>query len=99
MIARSTSEDLSGSLVVPKWFLYIASAIGVFFNIIFIPWAVWVTALLFSIDSRTGGLGTLTAKIETISERISVVEGSIRTIRELDDYRRSSQGTEIPVPR
>lgn len=65
------------NLVIPKWFLYVCSFFLSIFNLMFLPWAVWVTVLLFTIDARIEPLNSVAGKIDALNERIYRIEAKV----------------------
>ena len=70
-------EDHESNLVIPKWFLYVCSFFLAVFNLMFLPWAIWVTVLLFTIDARIEPLNSVSSKIDSLNERLSKIEGIV----------------------
>lgn len=74
---NENEEIHEGNLVIPKWFLYVCSFFLAIFNFMFLPWAIWVTVLLFTIDARIEPLNSVASKIDSLNERISKIEGRV----------------------
>lgn len=70
-------EELEGNLVIPKWFLYVCSFFLAVFNLMFLPWAIWVTVLLFTIDARIEPLNSVLGKLESLNERLYKIEARV----------------------
>ena len=85
-------DEIVGSLVIPKWFLYVFSILTISFNMMFIPWAAWVTSALFRIDATTSAYISVSAKVDTLGEKVAHLEGQY--LRHLDTKTQQQEPTE-----
>ncbi len=66
----------SGAVTLPRWFLYVTGAASTVFVALFMPWAIWVTVTLMSINfSLPPGIeaaktvNSLTGRVDRLDDR------------------------------
>jgi hypothetical protein len=62
------------TLTIPRWAVWVLTAIASFFVLTFLPWSVWVTASSFTANTSSHLVGDHVKAIDTLEGRLVVIE-------------------------